>query len=41
MVAALVIFGVIIVALIFACLKVSGDCSRQEEQEEMERRKNG
>ena len=41
MIVALTLLGIILLVLIFACLKVSSDCSRQEEQEEMERRKDG
>ena len=41
MIVALVLLGIVGVILIFACCKVSGDCSRQEEQEERERRKDG
>ena len=39
MIVALVLLGVIGVLIIFACLKVSSDCSRQEEEEERKRRK--
>ena len=33
MIVALTLLGIILLVLIFACLKVSSDCSRQEEQE--------
>ena len=32
MIVILIVIAVLLVATVFACLKVSGDCSRQEEE---------